>query len=413
MNKLLTALAVPALLLMMGSGCASKEKSDQEEEAGGANPYLSAAGETNFATLINNFPEGVPAEPGWANSFWPYTSNGIASNAYSHTPSGPAGKYDSARGGTKHAQEWEIRNHGPGVKGVQGWWGHCNGWTASSSLYPEPKEPIKINGITFNVGDQKALLAEAGMSASADFFGNRVDPWTREYHKAWEDTAPDQYFLVLTNFMGKGKHSVLIDRDPGDQIWNQPLAGYRFKYPTKQDDLGCTNGVCKINVSSKLWWYNDSGVPGDVITPEFKWDEDGNVIIGQDYEMEVWLDGPIVWDAEGKKIVSSGNVIVARDDEYFVGGAWKNGSTGSHPDYMWVAYSLYQPEGNDDYANPEVDVEWLKQHMLVRGGADDTSVRPLPEQAAPSPRPTASPSPDPHPTSTPYPVPPITPRPRP
>ena len=278
----------------------------------------------------------------------------------------------------------------------------------------EPREGVKVNGIEFGVADLKGLLAEAGMSVSADFYGNRVDPWTSYDQRRWEDTVPDQYFLVLTNYMGKLGRTVLIDRYTGDQIWNQPLAGYRISYPSKDDYLGCTGNVCKINVDSTIWWYNDSGVPATVLSPDFQYQDEldpnsgAEVVQHRDLKMEVWLDGPVEFGPDGK-ITKSGDVIVTRDGDFFAGGAWRMGfkNVDGNPDYMWVPYSYIKPDPNDDYANPNIDIDWVKAHLLVPGGLDDNSVQPSTVATAPSPRPWSSehPSTDPtHPT-TPIPFP--------
>src|SRR5690606_2279209 len=115
-------------------------------------------GEKNFATLINNYAEGKPKQVPWAGPWWPYTQNGIAGG------SAPAGKYDAARCNSPRSANWEVKHHGAGVKGVQGWWGHCNGWSVSAALYPEPDQTIEVNGISFEIQDIKGLLAEAAMN---------------------------------------------------------------------------------------------------------------------------------------------------------------------------------------------------------------------------------------------------------
>jgi hypothetical protein len=89
------------------------------------------------------------------------------------------------------------------------------------------------------------------------------------------------------------------------------------------------------------------------------------------------------------------------------------------PDYMWVPYSVIKPtDPEQDYANPEVDVEWLRTHILVPGGADDPTVTPGAPQPAPpvhngpnfpwpgpssAPFPGWRPTPGPIPTSIPFP----------
>ena len=144
------------------------------------------SGEKNFAKLLNGYAQAKSAQTPWAGFWWPYTKNGIASGG---SGGSTAGKYDAARGGTTHSQSWEVEHHGAGVKGVQGWWGHCNGWCVASALYPEPNADVKVNGVTFTIADIKALLTEAGMEASADFYGNRVD-WASDFNTCLLYTSP-------------------------------------------------------------------------------------------------------------------------------------------------------------------------------------------------------------------------------
>ena len=367
-------------------------------------------GEKNFATLINAYPKAKTTPNLWAGFWWPYKENGIASSAHGSGGS-PAGKYDAARGGTTHAQEWEIANHGSKVPKLEGWWGHCNGWCAASALYPEPNKPVKVNGIEFSIADQKALLSEAGMSANADFFGDRVDYGSDFGTSKWFDTVPDQYFLVLTNYIGKLNMGVLIDRYTAEQVWNQPLQGYEIQYPKPADYLGADPAhpdVYRINVTSTIWWAED-GVPPDVQTPPFDFHEDYGsgveLFTPRTLMMEVWLDGPVVFDADGK-ITSSGNLIVTRQGDSFYGGAWKMGegySSEFWPDYMWVPHSLSNPTADLDgnfYGNKDVDYKWIVDH-IVSGGVDDPTVHPSPTATPPTPDPSHSPHPTSTPTSTP------------
>lgn len=348
-------------------------------------------GEKNFARLLNGYEKAKPDPMPWAGYWWPYKENGIATGKYGSRQS-PAGKYDAARGGHTHAQQWEVKKHGAAVPKVQGWWGHCNGWCAASALFPEPKEEVKVNGITFGVGDIKGLLSEAGMSANADFFGNRVD-WGNDYNSPkFDDTVPDQFFLVLTNYMGMLKRPVLIDRYTGDQVWNQPLAGYHFEYPKPSDYLGAdpsAPNVYRIAMTVRLWWMND-GVAPDIITHPFNFEESDytGVVDGRVLKMELWVDAPIVFGADGR-IQSSGNIIVTTQGDYQYGGRWRMGDgyiNDGWPDYMWIPYSISRPTDPDqDYANPEIDIAWLRNHILVPGGADDPSASPRPVEPPPTP----------------------------
>ncbi|NDD92297.1 hypothetical protein EBZ37_09455 [bacterium] len=411
---------IPAGILEGGEAAPA---SDPDHPYGVLPSPTDLAGEKNFAVLMNRYQQGRPSRSPWVGYWWPYTANGIASGRYTGGAS-PAGKYDAARGGATQAQIWEILNHGARVRGVQGWWGHCNGWCVAAALYPEPIESQRVNGVRFEIADQKALLSEAAMEVSADFYGNRVD-WSSDWNSPkYDDVIPAQYFLVLTNYMGKLRQTVLIDRYTGDQVWNQPLAGYRFQMPKPDDYLGAdpaAPNVYRIRVTSTLWWMDDNVSPG-AISPEFKF-ETNSMIRSRTLQMELWLDGPVVFDSSGA-LMSSGDVVVARDGDFLIGGRWFDGNMGNqaHPDYMWVPYSILRPDPRSDekHANVYVDMDWVRRHILS-GGVDDTSVTPAPIRVPPVPIPTSSPSdgsgtpnppgptppplPTPSPTAIPVPIP--------
>ncbi len=364
-------------------------------------------GEKNFANLINKYQSARPTRVPWVGYWWPYTANGIASGRYAGGYS-PAGKYDAARGGVTQAQYWEATHHGARVRGVQGWWGHCNGWCAAAALYPEPLERQKVNGITFDVGDQKALLSEAAMEATADFYGNRVD-WSSDWTTPkYDDVIPAQYFLVLTNYLGKLGQTVNIDRYTGDQVWNQPLAGYRFEYPKPEDYLGAdarAPGVYRILLTSTIWWGRDEVEPNSVTVP-FQF-ESNQHFEQRTLQMELWLDGPVVFNASGQ-VISSGDVVVKREGNWLMGGVWRNGAgllVDAHPDYMWVPFTVLKPDprAEDPYANIHIDIEWLKRYLVV--GLDDPSAQPRPVEPAPVPSPSGSASPVPRPSGRPSPRP--------
>jgi hypothetical protein len=405
-SVLIASLMTLSITSFLFTSCGSKESSDPDSSLSGNSPgsptppypplrQSELRGEKNFATLINKYTQGKIEPTPWAGYWWPYTSNGIASGGSGGLGGSPAGKYDAARGNTTHAQEWEVRKHGAGVPQVQGWWGHCNGWCAAAALFKEPHEAVTVNGISFGISDLKGLITEAGMSTSADFFGERVDNFDNlESPKYW-DTIPNQYFLVLTNYIGIKKQAVLIDRYTGHQVWNQPLAGYRFEYPKPSDYLGPSPdapNVYRINVASRIWWMDDA-VPADYQTQPFNFQDDETGVGSRELRMEVWLDGPVVFDSSGK-IVSSGNIIVTNKDGHLVGGTWRvEPSSDAWPDYMWVPYTILKPDPEDDYANPEVDIQWIRDHLLVPGGADDHSVNGGHVNPAPIPQPSGGPWP--------------------
>jgi len=92
------------------------------------------------------------------------------------------------------------------------------------------------------------------------------------------------------------------------------------------------------------------------------------------------LDGPVVFDANGK-IISSGHIILQKNGEFNIGGSWMDEGSWSdgHPDFMWIPYAVAKPT---EFANPHVDIEWIKKHILS-GGVHDPTVTPIPVPNAP------------------------------
>ncbi len=382
MNSSLALLWV-LILALISISCGREGRLDPSifGVSGAAPGAVFTTGERNFLRLMGEHSEGRPTRQPWAGFWWPYTGNGIARNLGGASP---AGKYDAARGGRTRAQSWEAIHHGSDVPGVQGWWGHCNGWCVAAALFPEPREPVVVNGIRFGVADIKGLLTEAGMLASADYFGERVDPWDRDYARKFADTVPNQFFLVLMHYMGRNGRTVLIDRHTGSEVWNQPLAGYRFQPPRPADYLGAlpeAPNVHRLRLTGTIWWMEDNVAPG-VLSPPFDF-RTGPTVTARTLSMELWLDGPVVFDSAGR-MVQSGDVVVAREGGFVAGGKWLGPATSQgHPDYMWVPYSVIRPdpEDRDPDSNVHVDIDWIRDHILA--GKDDPSVTPGPVIAPP------------------------------
>ncbi|MFO0902591.1 MAG: hypothetical protein U0939_06300 [Pirellulales bacterium] len=144
-------------------------------------------------------------------------------------------KYDAAfHGGRPVASGWEkqdvqyhrnFRENGAARRGlfararnrgVPGWYGHCNGWTAATIRHAEPQQAVVRNGVTFTPADIKGLLAEIYMYSDSEFLGG-VDPAIN----------PGTLHLVLTNWVGRGSHPLGLESAIGEVVINFPL--YKFK----------------------------------------------------------------------------------------------------------------------------------------------------------------------------------------
>jgi hypothetical protein len=350
MGRSLLPLTLSLLLSLALAGCGNGSDTD----AGGSAPYpglpgsSNPQGERNLAILIRGALQGRVKTTPWAGSWFPYSSGGISQ---------AASKYEGATG-QAGAVSWEQEHHGPGLPGIQDWWGHCNGWAAAAALVPEPRKDASRQGVNFGVGDQKALFTEIAMEVSAEFFGTRYDTGGTS-SAAFQDVYPNQFFLVMTNYIGRG-FPVLLDRYTGSQVWNQPLAGYQTDAPSPQDYLGASPGapnVYRLNLTTRIWWVRDDVEPGH-LTEAFDF-KDGPSYESRVLRYEVWLDGPVQFGSDGQ-ISQAGNLILPREGNTVTGGVWRNGNlelNNSHPDYMWVPKAFAPSTG---FANPRIDANWVR-----------------------------------------------------
>jgi hypothetical protein len=329
------------------SGCGSG-KSTEPVQAFGTIPRANQQGENDFASLIRKYSRGQSSHAAWSGYWWPFMENGIYNAALN---------YEAATGKIGAAQ-WELAHHGADLPGVMSWFGHCNGWSAAAVLFSEPRQSTASNGVTFSVADQKALLSELGQEVDADYFGTRSNT-DDSSDPSFQDIFPNQFFLVLTNIVGKGQ-SLIMDRYTGSQIWNQPIAGYQVFPITPADDLGAepsAPGVYRILVTTQVWWLRDDVDPNHVTEP-FTF-EDGASYDSRILRFEIWTDAPAQFDESGN-LVSAGKVVLGHQNGIVYGGAWQMGGVNildSHPDYLWAPYSLATP---GQYANPEIDANIVK-----------------------------------------------------
>lgn len=128
---------------------------------------------------------------------------------------------------TKHGRNRGIirRPAGPGtflsrvrMRRNPGWYGHCNGWTAAAIRHAEPQKSVTRNGVTFSPADIKALLAEMYMYCDTEFLGG-IDPAIN----------PATMHVIISNWLGRGKHPVGMDTTVGKEVWNYPIYSYAFK----------------------------------------------------------------------------------------------------------------------------------------------------------------------------------------
>lgn len=341
-------------------------------------------GNQSFKNLYNKYGTAQPKNIPWAGSFWPYKEKGIADNfVYDSRRSAqsPAEKFDNFFGGNS-AEEWEKRNHScdnveaSSKKGCESWWGHCNAWAAAGIKEAEPRTPIskKMRGgdVTLNVADQKAFLTEMYMENNALFTGEtnkseKTGKWifdasdaiskklisqnSTTYDAFW-DVTPRSFFLIFTNYVGMREIGVVIDRFTGDEVWNQPIAGYKM-LPIRPEDIREPKNeggrrVYPVLLRMNIFWANDNVNANSISGPfdinrapekfqigDFLYND---YYTGRSLAFFLYFDSPMRVSSGGRFIANSGNII--GDGVWYhqalEGRKYYKEFDHTHPDFIWL-----------------------------------------------------------------------------
>lgn len=284
----------------------------------------------------------------------------------------PLEKYDRAfHGGQNKAVEWEIRNHtrSPNAEGAN-WAGHCNGFAAASLRHREPDQSVTRGGVTFTAREIKALLAEVHMSAKFYILGGNRCDGQREENKPiergdradaevmgeCEDVNPATFHLALTNWIGRQKHGLIMDRQLTDEVWNYPV--YAYEIIEEQGLLSLDE------VRNKGYWTS--------VPKPYRYNP-----IAQSF---AYVKMAVTYS----DMLSNGETLnvqkpVVRAYEYLlelnefgeiIGGEWLNNSIRNHPDFIWVALEPILGSGDSKGANPHVDPETVIELWAESVGED-------------------------------------------
>lgn len=394
--------------------------------------------EQDFETLFNYSPSktvpnaGIPKEVPWIGSYWAYKRDGIAfRDIKGQYGESPADHFDEFWGLGSATYDWEKTTHtcshlkGDQKKSCEGWWGHCNAWSGAAVKESEPQKSIQVlspvtkKKHTLTVADQKGLLTEAYMSVNSLFAGNTdkatetSSSWIHNkdsksagnwvgynltsYDAFW-DVTPRAFFQIFTNYIGLNRMGVVIDRFTGDQVWNQPVVGYRI-LPLRSGDItqidqdGKT--LYRTHLRMKIYWAED-GVNEWEVSDKFSLErtqtsriEDTEEKFGHHFTgrlLEFYLfftKKPEVFDG-GTRVVSSGRMVgdglwyhqteegvnqLKEDflnkyniteahpefDKYF-----SQLFNETHPDFIWLPTMLVASNG---YGNPHVTEERVRYMM--------------------------------------------------
>jgi hypothetical protein len=233
---------------------------------------------------------------------------------------------------------------------VPQWYGFCHAWSAAAVMEKEPRKPTTYMGqngatVAFSIGDLKGLLTACHAQDVANVYGERNngngDP---------NDIAPDELWRLLKLYVQQQHVPLVLDIDPGIQVWNYPVYSYRVTYTP--NGRGAQHD-CVMQI-----FMADDAVPTDFIgtqtrseTYKFKCDMNGSTVIA----------GTGVWD-----------------------------NANHHPDFAWYPYLAVAE-------NPDIDYQLVKKIVGEQRVSPHHPPQPVPPVPDPVPNPNPNPGPPPPP----------------
>lgn len=286
------------------------------------------------------------------------------------------------------ATEFERIEHGNGVPGVGGWWGHCNAWAAAALMEEEPvhRTTVEHDGrsVEFTPGEVKALLTEGWMEHHSSFYGSRHDDSQNE-GETYADLTPAAFHIYFGTQLGLRQKGFVIDRYTGDQVWNQPVRSYVWSAEKLYDDgpvekevvqteydrwtgkarkrsLG-TRAVYPVQVTAHIHWVTD-GLPHEVATVDNML---ADVYPTDHHELRsTWGDQvemrTLTYTLYLDKPMEDPAAVIIGDGEWDTALA---GDNHAWPDFAWQPLS--QTPSRRDYENPLLRFDDLVVAKILPG----------------------------------------------
>ena len=159
------------------------------------------------------------------SAFW-YPKRGDQLFSGSESPMFKLDEYFRKFGLPKGAQEWETLNHNDGAAD---WEGLCDAWAVASILTREPKAKIREMGIDFLPSDLKAIAIKYFEGYASKVYGLRYQG-SASTDGQIQDLRPEAFHKLVEVVIGQQQRPLIVDEDPGPEIWSKPLFRMSFSY---------------------------------------------------------------------------------------------------------------------------------------------------------------------------------------
>lgn len=340
----------------------------------------------------------LPVQP-WSGWYWPLKDGGLAFRyadpsfptdqswekifAYFKATLGkvpvsqlsPSEKYDLLVGDTKFSLTRRMlmtaRNHS--INGeIEPWIGFCNGWAAAAVALPRPKHSVSamaMDGktlIEFHPSDLKALgtlLWATGFfqtrSAGSLCRESSIERNPENYRSSTQscfDTNPATFHLAIVNQIAIARRAMIIDTEPGLQIWNHPVHRYSYRYFNPSTDEFDTLERSKINL---IDFKNDRFSSTRTVETKYVVGVEMNVtFIFHSKPSVAFVDGE---ESDEKRFPIYRYDLELDESGKIVGGEWHSRI---HPDVIWIIEQNALPVTYGDHLLKESTSSW-KQNIPI------------------------------------------------
>jgi hypothetical protein len=223
----------------------------------------------------------------------------------------------SSQGKNSKIVEWEENNFD--IAAAE-WEGLCDAWAMASITTLEPKKDVTLDGVNFTPSDLKALTIKYFEGYKPKIYGRRYQGLAAT-DGLIQDLRPEAFHRIVEEYVGKQKKPIIIDEDPGPEIWSKPV--FRMAVNIMKDP----NKPQALLVKAFPWMTRQRASVDNSATSL------ASDLAAPTYEYRLYYDAKP--DANGRlKIIA---------------GEWIGASLNFHPDMVF----LPQGKDNKDQYNPE------------------------------------------------------------
>ena len=339
----LTNLILCATALLI-AGCNSSDTGKSGQTVGSL-PIQQRAGDTYSVThdlgplYVVESPKNDPfyaeaARRPWVS--WWYPASRTTMFQPNGTRAAPLQKLDSwsrkIYGSSPSAVDFEIDNR---ANAYEDWEGLCHGWARASIMEAnEPSSARTVDGVTYEVGDLKAILLKTYENLKGEkFYGQRyTHPRTDDIN----DIYPDQFHRFLQSELFTKHKAFIMDIDPDQPVWNFPAWAAQLEIVKDTKDSRVLHVTAYVRYTSPFV-------------------KDANIDYAGFGDPSLTPFHPYTYDLYGQP---------QGDGSWKVdGGVWTGSSLDDHPDYV-----VSEPEHGDHWSsNPNIDTAKVKE-LLNRAG---------------------------------------------